>query len=70
MNRVNDYALMEEVITSDLHNDDIRSINLCWIYLHVQNLSDIVNGAGDNISDSARNHIRDVHRKTSYRWPN
>ena len=44
INRINDYALMEKIITSDLHNDDdIRSINRCRIYLQVQNLSDITN---------------------------
>ena len=70
-NRINDYALMEKILESDLYNkDDIMAINKCRIYLQVQNLSDITNGQGNMISYCAKNHIKDLDRISKYNWPN
>ena len=57
-NRVNDYALMEKLIQLDIYTDeDIQSINRCRIYLQVQNLSEITNGHGTQISYCAKSPI-------------
>ena len=69
-NRTNDYSLMEKLVLADLYTDeDIQSINRCRIYLKVQNLSEIANGAGTNISYCAMNYIRDPDRTSKYNWP-
>ena len=71
LTRLNDKSLMESIINSDTYTDnEIRSINRCRLYLQVQNLSDITNGQGTNITYCARNHIRDPERITIYHWPN
>ena len=70
INRVNDYALMEKLIQLDMYTDeDIKSINRCRIYLQVQNLSEITNGHGTQISFCAKNYIKDPDRISNYEWP-
>jgi len=70
INRVNDYALMEKLIQLDIYTDeDIQSINRCRIYLQVQNLSEITNGHGTQISYCAKNYIKDPDRISNYEWP-
>ena len=70
-NRINDYALMEKIIESDLYNENkITCINKCRVYLQVQNLSDIVNGYGNMISYCIRNHIRNIDQISKYKFTN
>jgi len=64
-----DAALIDLALTFNLNADQLKSINLCRLYLQVITVSDITNATGDRLLASAMAGFRDNQRTSTLLWP-
>jgi len=64
-----DAALMDLALTFNLNADQLKSINLCRLYLQVITVSNITNATGDRLLASAMAGFRDNQRSSTLLWP-
>jgi hypothetical protein len=63
-----DAALMDLALTFNLNADQLKSINLCRLYLKLITVSDITNATGDRLLASAMAGFRDNQRTSTLLW--
>ena len=67
--REGDVFLMEEIVHSNkFKRNELIKINICRLHLQVMLLSDIVDGYGENITNTITTQ-KDKVRKSPYGWP-
>jgi hypothetical protein len=62
-------ALMDEFITQDMTDAQMKDVNRCRIYLQVFHTSDITDLAGNTIEDWAKQGKRQSNRTSKWNWP-
>ena len=68
MKRQGDQYIMEEIVKCEPEETDLNIINECRIYLQIETLSDMVNGAGSAISSCYYLGRRDENRASKIKW--
>jgi hypothetical protein len=64
-----DSFLMERFVAHGYRGTELRHLNLCRMHLNALQVSDICTSGGKHTTDSAMEVQKDLHRSSSYTWP-